>query len=132
MSFIPRNLDFPRAGGRVSNVAALAGNLLRIIPCVDIREGRLVVTKKYRGKLEKVIPAFMKEYVEENGLERELLWAVVTPGFTEDLKQVVRGAAEDLGFRAVEFIPSGGVITTHGGPSALGIAGYRPVDLGGI
>ena len=35
MAFIPRNLDFPKAGGRVSNVAALVGNLMRLIPCVD-------------------------------------------------------------------------------------------------
>ena len=128
MAFIPRNLDFPRAGGRVSNVAALCGNLLRIIPCVDIRDGRLIVTKKYRGKLEKVIPAFMREYVEENALEREELWAVITPGFTEDLKQVVRQTAEELGFRQLNFIPSGGVITTHGGPSAVGIAGYQKLE----
>ncbi len=127
MAFIPRNLDFPKAGGRVSNVAALAGNLLRIIPCVDILDGRLIVTKKFRGKLEKVIPRFIREYVEENGLEREELWAVITPGFTEELKDLVRRTAGELGFERLNFIPSGGVITTHGGPCAIGIAGYRPL-----
>lgn len=127
MAFIPRNLDFPRAGGRVSNVAALVGNLIRLIPCVDILDGRLVVTKKYRGKLEKVIPQFIREYVEANGLEREELWAVITPGFTEDLRALVEETAVDLGFQRVNFIPSGGVITTHGGPCALGIAGYQPL-----
>ena len=127
MAFIPRNLDFPRAGGRVSNVAALAGNLLKLIPCVDILDGKLIVTKKYRGKLEKVTPRFIREYAEENGLEREELWAVITPGFTEELKALVEQTAGDLGFRQVTFIPSGGVITTHGGPCALGIAGYRPL-----
>ncbi len=128
MAFIPRNLDFPKAGGRVSNVAALVGNLMRVIPCVDIVDGRLIVTKKYRGKLEKVIPVFMKEYVEANGLEREELWAVITPGFTDDLKALVEKTAGELGFRQVNFIPSGGVITTHGGPSALGIAGYQALE----
>ena len=127
MAFIPRNLDFPRAGGRVSNVAALAGNLLKIIPCVDILEGKLIVTKKYRGKLEKVIPGFIREYVEANGLTRDELWAVITPGFTPELKALVEKTAGELGFRQVNFIPSGGVITTHGGPCALGIAGYQPM-----
>ena len=128
MAFIPRNLDFPRAGGRVSNVAALVGNLIKLIPCVDIIDGRLVVTKKYRGKLEKVIPQFIREYVEENRLEREELWAVITPGFTDDLKALVEQTAGELGFKTVNFIPSGGVITTHGGPSAVGIAGYQALD----
>ena len=128
MAFIPRNLDFPKAGGRVSNVAALVGNLMRLIPCVDIVDGRLIVTKKYRGRLEKVIPQFIREYVEENRLEREELWAVITPGFTDDLKALVEKTAGELGFKTVNFIPSGGVITTHGGPSAVGIAGYQALD----
>ena len=133
MAFIPRNLDFPKAGGRVSNVAAMVGNLMRVIPCVDIIDGRLIVTRKYRGRLEKVVPAFIKEYAEANRLEREELWAVITPGFSDGLKALVEQTAGDLGFRKVNFIPSGGVITTHGGPSALGIAGYQaleePLDL---
>lgn len=34
MCFIPRNLDYLRAGGRVSNAVALVGNLLHLHPCI--------------------------------------------------------------------------------------------------
>ena len=49
MCFIPKNLDYLRAGGRVSNVVALTGNLLGLHP--DMREVEMA------GSLPKTLPA---------------------------------------------------------------------------
>ena len=54
MCFMPENLEFLRAGGRVSNVAFLGAKLLNLHPVIEILDGKLVATKKYRGKMKKV------------------------------------------------------------------------------
>ena len=51
LAFIPGSLEFLRAGGRVSNVAYIGGSLLKIKPCIELKEGKLVSTRKYRGNM---------------------------------------------------------------------------------
>lgn len=55
MCFTPSNLDYLRAGGRVSNATALCGNILSIHPKIELLDGYLQATKKYRGKMRKVM-----------------------------------------------------------------------------
>ncbi len=124
MCFLPDNLEFLRAGGRVSNVVALGSRILGIHPCIEILDGKLVATKKYRGKMHRVIEHMMKDYTEAYQLEKNLLWCVYTIGFSDDLKKTAEHVAHELGFQAIQWIQANGVITTHGGPAAFGIAGF--------
>lgn len=124
MCFVPDNLEFLRAGGRVSNVVALVGGLLGIHPCIEILDGKLLATKKYRGKMTKVAAQLVKDYAEHYQLSREELWCVYTVGLSLEVKDAVRRAAEECGFKRIQWVQAGGVITTHGGPAAFGIAGF--------
>ena len=45
-------------------------------------------------------------------------------GLSDELKRLAEDTVRKLGFQAVRWIEAGGVITTHGGPGALAIAGY--------
>ena len=54
MCFLPDNLEFLKAGGRVSNAVCLGSRILHIHPCIEIQDGKLVATKKYRGKMKKI------------------------------------------------------------------------------
>ncbi len=127
MCFLPDNLEFLRAGGRVSNVVALGSRILSLHPTIEILEGKLVATKKYRGKMEKVAAQLVQDYAELYKLDRECLWLVHTVGLSEEVKQAVAKAAEHCGFRQLEWIQAHGVITTHGGPAAFGLAGLTQV-----
>ena len=49
MGFLPDNLEFLRAGGRVSNAAYLGSRILSLHPCIEILKGKRLATKKYRG-----------------------------------------------------------------------------------
>lgn len=124
MCFLPDNLDFLRAGGRVSNVACLGSRILSLHPCIEVLDGRLMATKKYRGKMEKVAAQLIEEYTEKNNLERDCLWMVYTIGLDDSVRRSAEAAAEKCGFKRVRWIQAGGVITTHGGPAAFGIAGF--------
>lgn len=46
MCFMPENLEFLRAGGRVSNVAFLGAKLLNLHPVIEILDGKLDLQRK--------------------------------------------------------------------------------------
>jgi len=124
MCFVPDNLEFLRAGGRVSNVAFLGARILGIHPCIEILDGKLVATKKFRGKMVKVTAQLVKEYAEKYQLEREILWLVHTVGISDEVRAGVEEAAKECGFEKLCWVQANGVITTHGGPAAFGLAGF--------
>ena len=125
MCFFPVNLDFLRAGGRLSNAAAFCGTLLRIVPRVDLCNGVLVAVRRYRGSLEKMVSKILKEFVKEKELKKDEIWFIVTVGTSEKIKKLAVYTAKELGFENIHMINAGGVITVHGGPGAFGIVGCQ-------
>jgi DegV family protein with EDD domain len=123
MCFIPSNLKYLHAGGRCGNLVYLGGTILKLHPCIEILEGKLVATQKYRGSLGRVIPRLIKEYTEKNHLKKDRLWFIWSVGLPDEMKQLAEKTAHDLGYREVEWVQTGCVITTHGGPSAFGVVG---------
>ena len=125
MCFMPDNLEFLRAGGRVSNVAFLGARILNLHPVIEILDGKLMATKKYRGKMNKIAAQLVTDYAEKYDLDREeCLWFVYVVGFSDEVRAVVENAAKEAGFKKTRWIQAGGVITTHGGPAAFGLAGF--------
>ena len=125
MCFTPDTLEFLRAGGRVSNVAYLGASILGLHPCIELIDGKLTATKKFRGKMKKVAAELVKEYTEHYKLDRnEKLWIIYTVGTTDEVKEVIKNTAAECGFENLEWVQAHGVITTHGGPAAFGIAGF--------
>ena len=45
-SFLVDKLDYLAKGGRCSAVAALGANLLNLKPCIEVKDGKMVVVKK--------------------------------------------------------------------------------------
>lgn len=127
MCFVPSNMDYLRAGGRVSNATALCGNILGIHPKIELIDGYLKATKKYRGKMEKVVRNLIMDFCKEHRFEQKEIWMGFTTGFEDELKKEAMELAKELGFEKVNWIKVGGVITTHGGPNAFCITGFAKV-----
>ena len=125
MCFIPRNLDYLRAGGRVSNAVALVGNLLHLHPCIEIINGKLIAGKKYRGAMTKLVPNLIREFAEKHTLKKDHLYFIHAPYLEEDVKAIAEKTALELGFANVTWVKTGCVITCHGGPGAFGIVGTK-------
>jgi len=123
MCFLPDNLEFLRAGGRVSNAAYLGSRILGIHPCIEILDGKLTATKKYRGKMVKAAAQLIKDYADEYKLKRDRIWFIYTVGLSDEVHASVEAAAKECGFQEIVKVQAHGVITTHGGPAAFGIAG---------
>lgn len=123
MCFIPENLDYLRAGGRVSNAVALVGNILSLHPCIEIIDGKLLAQKKYRGSTKKVIPKLIADFVEKHALKRGHLRFIHAPGLADECRAIAEETAHKLGFSSIEWMKTGCVITCHGGPGAFGVVG---------
>ncbi|MBQ7726416.1 MAG: DegV family protein, partial [Clostridia bacterium] len=60
-SFVIDSLEYLYKGGRCSALAMLGANLLKLKPCIQVKDGKMDVFKKYRGKYAEVL----KQYVTE-------------------------------------------------------------------
>lgn len=123
MCFIPKNLDYLRAGGRCSNAVALVGNLLNLHPCIEIIDGRLIAGKKYRGTMTKLAPQLLREFTEKHTLSKEHIYFIHTPYMEEAIRTVLDAEATAQGYQNITWVKTGCVITCHGGPGAFGIVG---------
>jgi len=123
MCFIPKNLDYLRAGGRCSNAVALVGNLLNLHPCIEIIDGKLIAGKKYRGAMTKLAPVLLREFTEKHSLNKEHIYFINTPYMEDGIRSVLDAEAKALGYKEITWMKTGCVITCHGGPGAFGIVG---------
>lgn len=128
VAFIPGNLEYLRAGGRVSNAAYLGGTLLQLKPLIEIVEGELLSTKKYRGKMENVIDKFMKDYFEKYNMDKEQIYLLYSLGLEDHIKQRMEEIAKENGIKKITWLQAGCVITSHCGPGAVGISGFENMN----
>ncbi|MEH7114686.1 DegV family protein [Neobacillus niacini] len=125
LAFVPGSLEFLRAGGRVSNLAYLGGALLKIKPRIELIDGHLVSTKKYRGNMEAVSEKLMRDYLSQYDIDREQLYLLYSIGLDEGIKQGMDVIAKEAGFKNVKWIQAGAMISSHAGPGGVGIAGLE-------
>ena len=125
LAFLPGSLDFLRAGGRVSNLAYIGGALLKIKPCIELQEGRLVSTRKYRGNMSSVAPKLMEDYLKQYDIDRKQLYLIYSIGLDESIKRQIEKMAKETGFENVIWMQAGAMISTHAGPGGFGIAGLE-------
>ena len=123
MWFLPKKLDYLRAGGRCSNAVALVGNLLQLHPCIEITDGKLIAGKKYRGKMHQQAPILLRAFDAKHDLSRDHIYFINTPYMDDAIRQALEGEATAMGFRKISWVKTGCVITTHCGPGAFGIVG---------
>ena len=122
--FFPGDLAYLKAGGRVSNAAYLVASVLGLKPLIEMLDGKLVGTKKYRGSDAKVYTQLLNEFLTANKLEKESFFMVYSEGMDSELKAKLEKEAEKYGHHNVLWVPTGCVISTHCGPGAFGVGGF--------
>lgn len=123
-AFFPGDLDYLRAGGRVSNAAYIGATILGLKPLIEILDGKLVGTKKYRGSRDKVCKKFLVEYLKENALEKESIYFLFSRGLDPQLMKELENIAAEMGYPSVLWVETGCTISTHAGPGAFGVGGF--------
>ena len=124
MGFIPGDLDYLRAGGRVSNAAYLGAKILGLHPLIEIQDGKLLSTKKYRGSMDRVVRQMAKEFPAAQTLETDALWLIYGAGLSEKVMREVEDILREQGYAAIRWVETGCVIAAHSGPGSFGIVGF--------
>lgn len=124
-SFIPGGLKYLRAGGRVSNPAYIAAKILSILPLIDIENGYLVATKKYRGPKSKIFSKYIKEYDDRWHFDRRRVFACYGSGLSDEHHDMIEALLRKMGFKEIDWVQTGAVVSSHGGPGAFGLCGVE-------
>lgn len=121
-SFLVDKLDYLVKGGRCSSAAALGANLLNLKPCIEVRNGRMVVAKKYRGNYAKCLATYVKDKLDQReDLVNDILFVTQTR-VTDECYTAVMDAVHTYGhFSTVYETTAGCTISCHCGPGTLGI-----------
>ena len=121
-SFVLDTLEFMWKGGRCTGVAALGANLLRLKPGLEMRDGKLVVYKKYRGNIDKVYEQYIRERLAGKKVRPGHIFITesgeVEPAVAERMCKL---AQELSGCREVHHTLAGCTVSTHCGPKTLGV-----------
>lgn len=123
VSFVVEQLDYLRKGGRCSGAAALGANLLSLRPCIQVKDGAMLVGKKYRGAYQKCLLQYVKERLEGHGdIDTRRIFITNSGGFSdEELAQVEAAVLACQPFAEVLHSRAGSTISCHCGPRTLGI-----------
>lgn len=124
MGFIPGDLDYLRAGGRVSNAAYLGAKILGIHPLIEIVDGKLISTRKYRGMMKRVVMQLTREFPAAQNLAKDALWLIYGAGLGEEVMRGVEELLHEQGYQNLTWVQTGCVIAAHSGPGSFGIVGF--------
>lgn len=124
VSFLPDTLEYLKAGGRVSNAAYLGTSLLRLKVLINITDGKLVASKKYRGDMDKVSFQYLEDFVKTHTPDKDVIHLFYAEGFSLTLLERLEERCRQLGFEQVMSSDIGCVISCHGGPGVLGMAAF--------
>lgn len=125
-SFLLDQLKYMVKGGRCSAVAALGANLLNLKPCIEVKDGKMSVVKKYRGNYAKCLASYVKDRLSgREDIEKGTLFVTRTP-VTEECLQAVSDAVKDFNdFENTYWNEAGCTVSCHCGPGTLGVLFVR-------
>jgi DegV family protein with EDD domain len=120
-SFLLDRLDYMVKGGRCSAAAALGANLLNLKPCIEVKDGKMGVVKKYRGNYAKCLASYVKERLSSReDLDTEILFITQTKVSDECYAAVKEAVAACPSFNNVYETVAGCTVSCHCGPGTLG------------
>lgn len=126
VSFVLDTLEFLKAGGRCSALAAFGANLLSLKPSIEVKSGTMGVGKKYRGK----ITAAYKQYITDRLKDRDDIDTkrifITDSGIDESVRQELHALVASLQpFEEILHTQAGCTVSQHCGPGCMGILYYH-------
>lgn len=125
-SFLLDQLKYMVKGGRCSSAAALGANLLNLKPCIEVKDGKMSVVKKYRGNYAKCLANYVKDRLcNRDDIDKHTLFVTRTP-VTDECLQAVKDAVDGCNdFENTYWTEAGCTVSCHCGPGTLGVLFVR-------
>lgn len=125
-SFVIDSLEYLYKGGRCSALSMMGANLLKLKPCIEVKNGVMGVGKKYRGVFSKVVTEYVTERLQ-NADDIDTTRVFIThAGCDEELMQSVIKQIKDMGiFKEVFYTRAGSTVSSHCGANTMGVLFIR-------
>lgn len=128
-SFVVERLDYLYKGGRCSALQLLGANLLKIRPSIIVKDGKMDVHKKYRGKMKDVVKDYIKDTLNEFNTYDKSICFITYSSATEDMVEAAKSTLKEFAnFENVYITTAGATVTSHCGENTLGILYYNNVE----
>ena len=126
VSFVVSTLEYLRRGGRCSALAAMGANILKLHPCIFVKDGAMGVGKKYRGRMTECIEAYVRDRLGDlSGVDTGRIF-ITDSGIDEACRQAAERTIRELGqFGQIIHTRAGCTVSCHCGPGTLGVLFYR-------
>lgn len=125
-SFVVDDLEFLHKGGRCSAVAALGANLLQLKPCITVKDGKMGVEKKYRGKFPSVLEKYIADRIGDgSGIDLNRIFLTHGGCDQELMERCVAQVKAAADFKEVHLTRTGCTVSSHCGRNTLGILFLR-------
>ena len=120
-SFIVERLDYLHRGGRCSSIALLGANILKIRPQIQVLNGTMGSTNKYRGKMEKCIADYCRTVLEKYSNPDKSVIFITHSMATEEMVNAAMEVVKEYGFEKIYETTAGCTVSSHCGKNTLGI-----------
>lgn len=125
-SFVIDSLDYLYKGGRCSALSVLGANLLKLKPCIEVKNGSMGVGKKYRGKYAEVLLQYAAERLADKDSICSDRVFVTHAGCDEEIVDSVVELVRETGiFKEIFVCRAGCTISSHCGANTLGVLFIR-------
>lgn len=125
-SFVIDSLEYLHKGGRCSAVAMLGANLLKLKPCIEVKNGKMDVGKKYRGKYSEVLKQYVAERLSDaSNIDLDRVFVTHAGCDSDIVDQIVAQVKQAAPFKEVFLARAGCTISSHCGANTLGILFIR-------
>ena len=125
-SFVIDSLEYLHKGGRCSALAMLGANLLKLKPCIEVKNGKMDVGKKYRGKYGEVLKQYVAERIgDASDIDLDRVFVTHAGCDSEIVDAVVEQVKNAAPFKEVFLTRAGCTISSHCGANTLGVLFVR-------
>lgn len=130
VSFVIDSLEYLHKGGRCSALAALGANLLKLKPCIEVRNGVMGLGKKYRGRFENVIHQYVAEQLTDTqNIVTNHIFITHAGCDDEVVKSAVDTVKKALNCDEIFVTRAGATVSVHCGRNTLGVLFIQKTDV---
>ena len=119
--FAVETMDYLHKGGRCSSIAKLFGTFLKIKPIIAVRDGKMSVASKPRGRMKVALDVLIEQLKEDlPRLDRDAVIITHSLGFESEqyIREQIQGFLGDV---QIISTVAGCVISSHCGRGTIGI-----------
>lgn len=125
-SFVIDSLEYLHKGGRCSALAMLGANVLKLKPCIEVKNGKMGVGKKYRGKYSAVLKEYVAERIgDASDIDLDRIFVTHAGCDPQIVADIVEQVKEIAPFKEVFLTRAGCTISSHCGANTLGVLFVR-------